>query len=315
MHKRKLSYLVVGVLLVIGFCLISLYHIRNLETEELDATVRQQVTGQFVELSARSTHFELAGPDTGQVVILVHGFSVPYYIWDGTFEKLAGAGFRVLRYDLFGRGYSDRPDVVYDSALYEQQLLDLIAALDLKAPVSLAGLSVGGGIVMSFAARHPQKVRKIVLVDPLYARVAPPSAPEWLARYRTAIWDSYDMAENQLTDFYHPERFPDWADQYRVQMRYKGFQRALVSTRFHFMPEAHQENYRRVNETGKPVLLIWGREDQTLPFAGSATVRDMLRVEFMPVDEAGHLPHLEKPALVNARIITFLAEPNPIHPE
>jgi len=303
---RKLSGLIVVVLLVIGLLLTSLYHIRNLETEELDATVRQQVQGQFVELSHGSTHFELAGPDTGQVVILVHGFSVPYYIWDGTFETLVESGFRVLRYDLFGRGYSDRPDVVYDSVLYEQQLLDLMAKLHLKAPVSLAGLSVGGGIVMSFVAHHPDKVRRIVLVDPLHARVAAPSGPEWLVRYRTAILDAYDMADSQLTDFYHPELFPDWPDRYRVQMRYSGFQRALVSTRYHFMPENHQENYRRVNETGKPVLLIWGKEDQTLPFAGSSLVRDLVNVEFMPVDDAGHLPHLEKPELVNARIVSFL---------
>jgi len=45
----------------------------------------------------------------GPAVALVHGFSVPYYVWDPTAPELARAGFRVLRYDLYGRGYSDRP--------------------------------------------------------------------------------------------------------------------------------------------------------------------------------------------------------------
>jgi alpha-beta hydrolase superfamily lysophospholipase len=40
----------------------------------------------------------------GKVIILVHGFSVPYYIWDGTYDSLVKAGFHVIRYDEFGRG-------------------------------------------------------------------------------------------------------------------------------------------------------------------------------------------------------------------
>ena len=80
------------------------------ETEELNDTVRANTPGSFVLLSDGYTHYELGGDENGEPVVLVHGFSVPYFIWDPTFDFLTKSGFRVLRYDLFGRGYSDRPE-------------------------------------------------------------------------------------------------------------------------------------------------------------------------------------------------------------
>ena len=74
------------------------------------------------------THYQLAGPPAVHTVVLVHGFSVPYYIWDPTFDGLVAAGFRVLRYDLFGRGWSDRPDARYDPNFFDEQLVQLLGA-------------------------------------------------------------------------------------------------------------------------------------------------------------------------------------------
>ena len=59
----------------------------------------------------------------------VHGFSVPYYLWDPVVTALTGAGFQTLRYDLFGRGFSDRPNVSYNADLYDHQLTDLLNGL------------------------------------------------------------------------------------------------------------------------------------------------------------------------------------------
>ncbi|MGB7874199.1 MAG: hypothetical protein WBL25_07430, partial [Anaerolineales bacterium] len=81
------------------------------KTEELNEAARAGAPGSFVQLSDGCSHYELGGPPDGQPVVLVHGFSVPYFIWDPTFSFLTECGFRALRYDLFGRGYSDRPRV------------------------------------------------------------------------------------------------------------------------------------------------------------------------------------------------------------
>ena len=92
------------------------------ESRVLDDEARRSVAGDFIRLPDGMVHYELDGPPDGQAVVLVHGFSVPYYIWDPTFPALVAAGFRVLRYDLFGRGYSDRPDLPYTMDLFVRQL-------------------------------------------------------------------------------------------------------------------------------------------------------------------------------------------------
>ncbi len=136
------------------------------ETRVLDDQARLAAPGEFIRLPDGMVHYELKGPADGQPVVLVHGFSVPYYIWDPTFPALAAAGFRVLRYDLFGRGYSDRPDLPYTMDLFVRQLRGLIEALQLKVPLDLVGLSMGGPISAGFTDRHPELVRKLCLLDP-----------------------------------------------------------------------------------------------------------------------------------------------------
>ena len=78
------------------------------ETRELNELTRKEASGSFVQLTSGVTHYELSNPEVNETVVLVHGFSVPYFIYDPTFAFLTQAGLRVLRYDLFGRGFSDR---------------------------------------------------------------------------------------------------------------------------------------------------------------------------------------------------------------
>ena len=197
------------------------------ETANLTEEVRQTAGGSFVRLPDGVVHYELAGPPEARAVVLVHGFSVPYYIWDPTVAALVHSGFRVLRYDLYGRGYSDRPNVAYDADLYDRQLLGLLSALAMGVP-----------IVVTFADRHPERVRALVLLDSSYHEARRPTlwlgAP-LLGEYYMTVLVAPSLAEGQLADFFQPERFPDWPEKYRVQMQYKGFRRALLSTMRDYM--------------------------------------------------------------------------------
>jgi len=274
------------------------------ETKTLNDEARKSVSGSFIRLTDGVTHYESGGPDSSQAIILVHGFSVPYYIWDATYDSLVQNGFHVIRYDEFGRGYSDRPDVVYNEVFYRRQLYDLITSLKLKQPVSLAGVSFGGAVVSDFAVHYPGLVNKIVLVDPVYA-FGKLTDPVMIANYKMAM-DHEKQASGQLTDFKYPEKFPGWIDRYKVQMQYKGFRHALLSTRNNFPKDTIISNYRQLGQLQKNVLLIWGKDDKTVPFSFSDSVRKIVPVDFFPVDDAGHLPHLEKPGPVNQKIISFL---------
>ena len=303
--KRILLVLVVAIVATGVYYWIK-FTANNIETKIMNNEARKNVPGQFIKLTGGVTHYETGGPDTGKVVILVHGFSVPYYIWDVTFDSLVKNGFYVVRYDEFGRGYSDRPHVKYDPVLYRTQLQDLIISLKLKTPVSLAGLSFGGPVVTDFAVNNPSLVDKLILVDPPYSSMKL-NKSEFVANYEWAL-NHEKQANDQLKDFKYPDQFPGWVDKYKVQMHYKGFRHALISTRKNYYGDIQVSNYKRLGGLQKKVLLIWGREDTSVPFHFSDSIRKAVQVEFFPVDDAGHLPHLEKPGLVNQKIISFLRE-------
>jgi pimeloyl-ACP methyl ester carboxylesterase len=281
------------------------YKYNDKEKKTLTDAERKNATGSFIKLSQGITHYELKGPQNGEVIILVHGFSVPYYIWDGTYEYLVSKGYKVLRYDTYGRGYSDRPDVVYDKELYDKQLLELISQLKLPAKVNLAGVSFGGKIVTSFACSHPNLVNKVILIDPAY-ETKKPNAPKYLAMYNEAV-NSDERANSQVTDFKYPKLHPEWKKRYLPQMRYKGFRNALVSTLYDYEYKGRESN-TCLNNANKQVLLIWGKDDKTVPFTFSDSIRSVLKVDFFPVTDAAHLPFLEKPDSVNAKILSFLKE-------
>lgn len=285
------------------------YH--NQETNELTDEVRRAAGGSFVKLSDGFTHYELAGPGKAErTIVLVHGFSVPYYLWDRTFDPLAKVGFRVLRYDLYGRGFSDRPDVRYDADLFDRQLGELLAALKIEGPVDLAGASLGGPIVVTFADRHPQKVRTISLFDPGYmAGLKPPWSIQTplVGEYVMCVQIAPALPDAQKEDFLHPERYPDYFARYSAQMRYHGFRRALLSTLRDYFPRDDTQEYARMGKSGKPVLLLWGKADKDVPFETSKDVlRAVPQAEFHPIEDAAHVPYYERPEIVNPILLEFL---------
>lgn len=290
--------------------LVGYYAWKNPERSVLDAKARAGVSGAFVTLSHGMTHYEVAGPDTGRVAVLVHGFSVPYYIWDSTFVALTEAGYRVIRYDLYGRGWSDRPDATYDGTLFDAQLDELLDSLRVTQPIDLMGLSFGGFVTAHYVGTHGKRVRTLTLVDPAAERIRLPGALTMpvVGGYLWQTMHVPTMADNQTSDFLHPERFPDWADRYRPQMRYKGFGRALLSSAVTLSKTDFNSLYAGIARAGVPLMLIWGKQDSTVSVRLSNVVRrNNPGVAFFPVDSSGHLPHLEQAALVNARLLAFLA--------
>ncbi|MEO5891582.1 MAG: alpha/beta hydrolase [Ferruginibacter sp.] len=220
MKYIKVLLISLAVILATALVIAYLFYSKaNTELYTLDATARKDVAGSFITLKDGVTHYELSGADTGKVVVLVHGFSVPYYIWDSTFSRLVQEGFRVLRYDEFGRGFSDRPDVVYEAPLFRRQLSDLLDGLHIKSVHAIAGLSFGGPVVADFVGHNPGLVSKVILVDPVYPEAGPQDMPfsESFQRYKMAL-SPETMVSGQLTDLKYPARFPSWADQYKVQM-------------------------------------------------------------------------------------------------
>ena len=288
------------------------YVYADLEARDLDDATRANMPGMFAKLSDGYTHYELSGPAGSRVVVLAAGFSVPYYIWDPTAAALTSAGFRVLRYDYYGRGYSDRPSIPFTDEMYVRQLAELLAAAHINDPINLAGISFGGSLITSFADKYPDRVRSLIYFDPSIRKPYLTSLLEDFPQvwnYFAAVLDQRAWADGQFADFLHPENFPDWAKRYRDQMQYKGFRRARLSELVSNSNIDQSDQLKRVGEHTRPVLVIWGKQDNTVPFEDSEWFMKALpHGRLVAVEGAGHLPQWEQPDVVHKELVGFLTE-------
>jgi len=294
-------------LAVAGIALASFPLILEPEKTSLSHEVRSHAPGKFVHLPEGFVHYEIGGPENTQVIVLIHGFSIPYYVWDPIFEALKISGFRVLRYDLFGRGYSDRPKAKYERKFFVQQLDDLLNGLEIAEPVNLVGLSTGAAVASDFTTVWPKRVDKLVCIAPHHAatNISLLDVPI-LGEYLAAVFFAPSLPQRQNEYFYRPERFPEMPVRFREQMKYKGFRRALLSTLRNFVNQGQLEIFKQVSKLNKPVLLIWGKEDKIVPFSGNERLLSVLEAEFLEVDKAGHLAYYERPEVVCPRLVDFL---------
>ncbi len=268
--------------------------------------------GSFVRLSRGLVHYELSGPGHCPLVALVPGLSVPYSTWDRNAPALASAGFRVLRYEHYGRGFSERPRVPYDLDLFVEQLVELLQALRQGGAAFLVGLSMGGPVAAATAARRPELVAGVALFDPLF---------EWPARgFRArlltapiagdlvmALRGSRILAEGQRVDFLREASYREFLPSYLPPLGYAGIGRAVLSTLRSIPSWPLLETYAELGRTSLPLLLLWGREDATLPFEQSGRLLRLLpSAEFHCVEGAGHVPQWERADEVNAALIEFL---------
>jgi pimeloyl-ACP methyl ester carboxylesterase len=296
-----------GGAILLGIVILALPLVLETERLNLDDRARSRAPGGFVELTHGRVHYELAGSGDGPVVVMVHGFSVPYFVWDPTFERLSSEGFRVLRYDLYGRGYSERPDIAYDKTLYVEQLRELLTVLEIDDPVDLVGLSMGGPIIASFTSAYPERVARLIFVDPFVGPVdAGVLAVPGLGEYLTVVYFARTLPERLGSDFFDPKKVPYWEGRFREQMRYRGFRRALLGSLREFMAEDFSVLYGELGRMAKPTLLFWGRHDQTVPFTQSGPTAEALGARLFVVEEAGHTPHLERPEVFEPEILKFL---------
>ncbi|KAI0337046.1 alpha/beta-hydrolase [Trametopsis cervina] len=111
----------------------------------------------YAVLPQGRTRYWIIGPEDGKKVVLIHGLSIPSIIWKDVAPELAQKGYRVLLYDLYGRGYSDAPQVTYGTSLYVTQLALLLQYVGWEK-TNVVGISMGGAIAASFCVQFPHLV-------------------------------------------------------------------------------------------------------------------------------------------------------------
>ena len=222
---------------------------------------------------------ELLGRAEGKVIVLIHGGTVPMFAWDAQVPSLVDAGYRVLRYTQYGRGYSDRPALRYDRALYQRQLSNLLDALGIDGTVTLFGLSFGAATAATFAAENPHRVERLVFIAPvvdygesraLLSLAKMPLLGEWFLRV-FGIRGVVARATGFFERANAPPRYAAWFDE---QTRIEGFERALLSFTRTDALESYVQTYAALGpQHAVGVLAVGGDRHLDLVGGGAAVPR------------------------------------------
>lgn len=282
----------------------------------IDPTVRASLENEghrFAPTEAGILHYELEGPSDGDLVVLVHGVSGPLEVFEAIVEPLHDAGYRTLRYDHFGRGWSDRVDADYDLDLFVRALEQLLVAVEHDGPIRLVGSSMGAIVSAEYTLRHPDRVVALALLGP----AGFPIEATFLARFiRVPVVGDYlmktfgdrSLAAHNRKYFVDPEPFGEFQARFEAQLQVEGTKAAVLSTMRHTPVQAYLPGYERLGKTDTPVLIGWGDGDTVFPIAYSEQAQSaMPHATIFTVARAGHLPMLEQPAAVLERLLPFLA--------
>jgi len=232
--------------------------------------------------------YQTAGEGT-HAILLLHGFNGHLGQWDGVWRELADCDCRRIRIDLPGFGDSAWQTDAFGVADQVDRVVALLDRLGVQT-VTLAGTSMGGSVAAAVAATHPDRVRSLVLVAPsgypgslvqsgLFGRLA---RPGFLNRAATVV------ARGPLFGVLYPHS--------------RALQALTVTATY------GRRWSDLLSEVRAPTLIVWGRGDETTPYAyADAVNRAIAGSALVSLDAAtGHLLPAERPELV-ARGIELMA--------
>lgn len=304
--------------LVVVFILLWLpYFIKTSSLKTISETDIPEVGG-WAPLVQGNLYYRWYEPEisNNEIVVLVHGFSTPHFVWDGMKEFLVDAGYKVLVYDHFGRGFSERPSVVYDQDLYVESLKGLLDYQNISQSVHLVGYSMGGPVVGYFTQQYPDLVKSISFIAPAgfmkedsVSRIAVmPVVGDWFWQV-FGKWLYFREVRNEATSSDNSVALPqsEFVKKYSVQMKYKGLIEALLSTVRNFNFFNAKRMFDKVGDLKIPTITIWGTDDGVVPFAGSSELMQSIpHSELKIINEGKHDIAYANPSVVGNTILEFL---------
>lgn len=267
---------------------------------------------QMVATPLGGVAVQLAGPEGGTPILLVHGTAGWSGFWRNVSAHLAARGFRVIAVDLPPFGYSDHdPQARYDRT---SQAARLAAVLERAAgrPAIVVGHSFGSGAAVELALRRPALVSRLVLVDAALGTIDP--APQdrgptgwllgqgWIAQPVTSATMTNPMLTGRLlrSMLARKEAADAWIGTIQQPMRRSGTTAAYAA----WLPALFADDdggwSRRsagLRRIAMPVHLIWGEADSVTPIAQGENLARLMRARsFARLPGVGHIPHIEDEA-------------------
>jgi pimeloyl-ACP methyl ester carboxylesterase len=252
---------------------------------------------KYVDLSGISVHYRDQGK--GTPILLIHGTASSLHTWDAWTDELIQTN-RVIRLDLPGFGLTGpNPKGDYTLNSYVDIVNQLLDQLKIDS-VILVGNSLGGNIAWRYAAEYPEKINKLILIDP--SGTLRNGGVPWIFKLaRTPILSQIlryvtprSIIEKNLKEVYFDDsKITDkLIDRYHDMALRAGNRQAFIDrSKLNF-----EDDTRLLKNISCPTLILWGANDQWIPASnGNAFVEKIAASELVVMPNTGHVPMEERP--------------------
>ena len=268
----------------------------------------------FINVDGARVHYQEFGDASKPPIVLIHGYTASVYVWKTAAPMLAEDGFRVIAVDLLGFGYSEKPSWFDYSIQAQARMVSRFMNRLGIGRATVVGSSYGGAVALTLTLDYPERVEKLVLVDPVcnddpknhpilrlaslpgVGEVITPFLIDSKAFLRTRMRGTLAKSNHHMI----------------TQERIESIRRPLFAADGHHSVLATSRNWsaghieRDAHQITQPTLLIWGEEDTVIPIRnGYKLHEEMLNARFVVLKDCGHVPQEEKSELFAELVTEF----------
>ncbi len=258
----------------------------------------------FVNVDGHRIRYLEGGDPAGGTMVMLHGLGGSAERWAHVSPIFAGS-FHVIVPDMIGFGLSDKPHLDYTPGLFSS-FLEGFVRTTCDSRIFLVGSSLGGQVAVMYAAAHPARISKLVLVSPAGTMST-----------STAVFDSYVMAalypsEQSVSRAFEAmeasgEKAPgDLVRGFIERMKMPNAKLAFMSAVLGLKNSGLNDSLLR--SIAHPTLLVWGADDPVVPIRNSGYFVSAIKdCTFFRMDNCGHTPYVQDPETFASRVMEFLS--------
>lgn len=263
-----------------------------------------------IVVNGARVHYEDTGTALRGTIVFAHGLLWAGWMFDAQVSALLDR-YRCIRFDFRGQGRSEVTPSGYDMETLSSDAAAIIDRLQL-GPVHFVGLSMGGFIGMRLAARNPELIRSLILIE----TTADPEPAENVPKFRKlafiARWFGLRIIAGKIMPILFGKTF--LSDPSRAADRTKYLQLLVRNHRIGITRAVHgvidrKGIYDEIASITAPTLIMVGEEDvATVPAKAERIAARIPGANLLRIPRAGHSSSIEEPAAVTAAIESFLSE-------
>ncbi len=302
MALRKRYWIPTVLLLLIAAVGTAFYlHPVDFFNAQVDFQMRANgASSRWVTVNGYKVHYFVSGPENGAPAVLVHGLGGRAEQWRALLPYFEHSGLRVYMPDLPGFGQSEQPaDFSYSVADEAGIVVGFMDALGIKQ-ADVAGHSMGGWIVQLIAARHPERVRRLIILDSVGLHMQPdwdtslfvPTSAEQLDRLDALLMPNPPKPPAFIVnDILGVARKNGWVIQRAMDAMLSG-----RDTTDEMLPQLRM-----------PVLIVWGDLDRIAPLSGGQKMHALIPQSRLEVIAGcGHLAPQQCADQIGPKVADYL---------